>query len=241
MRMLIGFMFASLILLAMNSSAFEQDTINTSDGNLVITFVGHGTLMMEYDGKVIHIDPVGQYADYSKMPKADIILVTHAHGDHLDINAIETLKTPSTKVILAPVCAEKYKNGIILKNGDSKTVDGLQIKAVPAYNIKHMRSPGNPYHPKGEGNGYVIRFADKSVYVAGDTENIPEMASLKNIDIAFLPMNLPYTMTPEMVADAVQKFHPDILYPYHFGNTDTGKLTALLKNSDTEVRIRKME
>lgn len=224
-----------------DAKEFEKDVFKTSNGDLSLTFVGHGTLMMEFNGKIIHIDPVGQYADYSKMPKADIILITHAHGDHLDVNAIEKLKKQSTKVLLSKICADKYSNGEIMSNGDSKIVDGIEIDAVPAYNIKHVRNKGNPFHPKGEGNGYVIQFANTKVYVAGDTENIPEMASLKNIDIAFLPMNLPYTMTPEMVVEATQLFHPKILYPYHFGNTDTNSLLKLMSNDNTtECRIRNL-
>jgi L-ascorbate metabolism protein UlaG (beta-lactamase superfamily) len=128
-----------------------------------------------------------------------------------------------------------------MTNGDVKTIEGLAIKAVPAYNLVHKRDTGQPYHPKGDGNGYLITFGDKNVYVAGDSENIPEMKALKGIDIAFLPMNLPFTMTPEMVADAVLAFKPKILYPYHFGETDTPKLLALLKGSGIEVRIRKMK
>ncbi|MDB4584915.1 MBL fold metallo-hydrolase, partial [Draconibacterium sp.] len=206
-----------------------------------ITFIGHGTLMMELDGKIIHIDPVGRYADYTNLPKADLILITHEHGDHLDLGAIEKVKKESTEVVLTKVCSEKYNGGKIMKNGDSGTFAGFKIDAIPAYNIKNVRSEGNPFHPKGIGNGYVIQFGDKKVYVAGDTENIPEMANLKDIDIAFLPMNLPYTMTPEMVADAAKSFKPKVLYPYHYGETDTGKLVELLKNQkDTEVRIRKL-
>lgn len=129
-----------------------------------------------------------------------------------------------------------------MQNGDTRTVRGLKIEAVPAYNIVHMRSGNNPFHPKGVGNGYVITFGDTRVYVAGDTENTPEMKQLEDIDIAFLPMNLPYTMTPEMVADAAKALKPRILYPYHFGQTDTSKLVELLKDQkDIEVRIRKLD
>jgi L-ascorbate metabolism protein UlaG (beta-lactamase superfamily) len=151
------------------------------------------------------------------------------------------LQKEDTDLILTQACAERVNGGIIMRNGDVKTVQGIKIEAVPAYNIVHMRSAGNPYHPKGRGNGYIITFGDKRVYVAGDTENIPEMKQLKNIDVAFLPMNLPYTMTPEMVADAAKALKPKILYPYHYGQTDPNKLVKLLKDSkDTEVRIRKM-
>jgi len=129
-----------------------------------------------------------------------------------------------------------------MKNGEVKTVAGLTIEAVPAYNLVHKRASGEPFHPQGQGNGYVITFGGKRVYVAGDTENTPEMKALKDIEIAFLPMNLPYTMTPEMVADAAQVFKPKILYPYHFGKTDTSKLVELLKdNPEIQVRIRPME
>lgn len=128
-----------------------------------------------------------------------------------------------------------------MKNGDSGIYANLKVDALPAYNIKNTRSDGSPFHPKGNGNGYVIYFGDKKVYVAGDTENIPEMADLKNIAIAFLPMNLPYTMNPKMVADAAKMFKPKILYPYHFGETNTSELLDLLKDeNDIEVRIRKL-
>ena len=129
-----------------------------------------------------------------------------------------------------------------MKNGDTKTVGGLKIEAVPAYNIVHKRDTGQPFHPKDVGNGYIITFGDKKVYVAGDTENIPEMKAIKNIDVAFLPMNLPYTMTPEMVADAAKTIKPKVLYPYHFGETDTSKIIALLKDTpEIEIRIRNMK
>ncbi len=220
---------------------YETDIIKTSAGELKITFIGHGTLMFTFGSKIIHADPVGGYADYAKLPKADIILITHEHGDHLDQKVLEILRTEKTALVLTETCAEKVKGGIVMKNGDVKTVEGLKIEAVPAYNIVHMRSKGNPYHPKGIGNGYIITFGDKRVYVAGDTENTPEMKRLENIDVAFLPMNLPYTMTPEMAADAARALKVKILYPYHFGNTDTSELVNLLKgNKEIEVRIRNM-
>jgi len=129
-----------------------------------------------------------------------------------------------------------------MKNGDSREVNGIRIDAVPAYNIVHKRSDGQPYHPEGQGNGYILTMGSKRIYVAGDTENTPEMKALKNIDVAFLPMNLPYTMSPEMVADAAKTFRPKILYPYHYGQTDPKELVALLKDEKgIEVRIRKLE
>ena len=221
---------------------FETDTIKTSRGDLVITFLGHATLMMTCDGKVIHIDPVAEFADYEKLPKADMILVTHEHSDHMDLKAIGFIRTDKTALVISENVAKQVQGGIVLKNGDAKTVQGFKIEAVPAYNMVHMRGPGMPFHSKGIGNGYIINFGDTRLYVAGDTENIPEMKKLQSIDIAFLPMNLPYTMTPDMVADAAKVFRPKILYPYHFGNTDTAKITDLLKGEkDIEVRIRRMK
>ena len=219
----------------------EQDIFHTGAGELKITFIGHGTLMFNFNGKFIHVDPVSREADYTKLPKADFILITHEHGDHLDPKAINIIRKEETTIVLTKACAERVTGGIVMQNGDVRNIQGMKIEAVPAYNIVHKRSSGMPFHPKGEGNGYVITLGDKRVYVAGDTENIPEMKRVKNIDIAFLPMNLPYTMTPEMAADAAKAFKPKILYPYHYGQTDPNKLVNLLKDSKAiEVRIRKM-
>jgi L-ascorbate metabolism protein UlaG (beta-lactamase superfamily) len=221
--------------------AFEEDVFATSAGELTITFLGHGTLMLSFGGKVIHVDPYGKAADYSTLPKADAVLITHEHQDHLDRAALDRIVTPSTETILTPKCAGILGWGTVMKNGDAASVLGIPVRAVPAYNIVHRRDTGQPFHPKGEGNGYVLTFGDTTVYIAGDTENTPEMKALSGITVAFLPMNLPYTMSPEMVADAALAFRPKILYPYHYGQTDTGRLEALLKGSGIEVRIRKME
>ena len=220
---------------------FETDVIETSGGDLEITFLGHGTLMFMFGGEVIHVDPYSKVADYAQLPKADLILITHGHGDHLDAYALAHIRTEETDVVVSPGGAGQIQDAAVMRNGDVREVRGLSIEAVPAYNIVHKRDNGQPYHPKGEGNGYVITFGDKRVYIAGDTENIPEMKDLEDIHIAFLPMNLPYSMTPEMVADAAQMFEPQILYPYHYGDTDTAKLVKLLRGGeDIKVRIRDM-
>ncbi|MFH1755484.1 MAG: MBL fold metallo-hydrolase [Candidatus Latescibacterota bacterium] len=223
--------------------SLEKDVIKTSAGDLGITFIGHGSLFFEFNGKVIHIDPFSHLADYAKLPKADVVLITHHHSDHLDVGALDAIRKTNTKIILTEKCADAIKDGIIImKNGDARTVEEIKVEAVPAYNLIHKHESGQIYHPKGEGNGYVVTFGDKRVYIAGDTENTPEMKALQAIDIAFLPMNLPYTMTPQMAADAVNAFKPKMLYPYHYGETDTSKLLALLAdNENIEVRIRKMK
>lgn len=220
---------------------FQTDVMETSAGDLKITCIGHGSLMFTFSRKTIHIDPFSRVADYTKLPKADLILITHEHPDHLDLKALEGVRTERTKVVLTETCSTQIQGGMVMKNGDVRTIDGLKIEAVPAYNLVHKRDNGQLFHPQGVGNGYIIMFGDKKVYVAGDTENIPEMKELKGIDCAFLPMNLPYTMTPEMVADAAKAFQPKILYPYHFGDTDPSKLVDLLKDEkEIEVRIRHM-
>lgn len=240
-KSILFFLLCSIAGLTGFAEEFEKDIYQTLKGQMVITCIGHGTLMIEFDGKVIHIDPVGQYADYSKMPKADLILITHDHGDHLDAQSIKLVSIEKTEVVLPEISRNKLGYGTVMKNGDHNTFKGIQVEAVPAYNIKHMRDENTPFHPKGAGNGYILSFGDKKVYVAGDTENTPEMKALENIDIAFLPMNLPYTMTPEMVADAARAFKPKILYPYHFGRTDTNELVKLMEDEKCiEILIRKL-
>jgi L-ascorbate metabolism protein UlaG (beta-lactamase superfamily) len=218
----------------------ETDVLPTSAGNLTMTFIGHGTLMLGFDGKTIHVDPYGKLADYDALPKADAILVTHDHADHLDPAAIAAIRTPSTVIVMSRSCAGKL-DGLVMTNGESRTVLGIRVEAMPAYNIVNKRDTGQPFHPRGAGNGYLLSFGDKRVYVAGDTENTPEMQALRGVDVAFLPMNLPYTMTPEMVAAAAKALMPKVLYPYHYGDTDPARLTDLLqKLPGIEVRIRGM-
>lgn len=240
--LLIQLLSVIMVVSAFAQEKFETDIVKTSAGDLKITFIGHGSLMFNFGGKVIHVDPYSDVADYNAFPKAHLILLTHEHRDHLDLKALNAVRTEKTMVVLTETCAKQVQGGVVMLNGDVKTVEGLKIEAVPAYNIVHKRDTGQPFHPKGVGNGYIITFGDKRVYVAGDTENTPEMKGLKNIDIAFLPMNLPYTMTPEMVTDAAKAFKPKVLYPYHFGETDTSKVVSLLKGTPgIEVRIRKMK
>ena len=221
---------------------FETDLIPTSAGDLAVTFLGHGSLLLAFGGKSIHLDPFGEVADYSTLPKADVILATHDHFDHFDQGALKHVRTEKTLLVYTEACAGQVPGGIVLRNGESREVLGIRVEAVPSYNILHKRENGQPFHPKGAGNGYILTFGGLRLYAAGDTENTPEMKALRNIDVAFLPMNLPYTMTPEMVADAARAFKPKILYPYHYGETDPAKLTEMLKDKpEIEVRVRKMQ
>ncbi len=220
---------------------FETDLISTSAGELCITFLGHGSLLMGFQGKNIFVDVFGEVADYSKLPKADVVFFTHEHFDHMDTKALVSIQTEKTVLVYTENCAQTLKGGIVMLNGDKQTVAGIPVEAVAAYNLVHKRPSGDPFHPKRSGNGYIFTFGGTRLYIAGDTENTPEMKALKAIDVAFLPMNLPYTMTPEMVADAALAFRPKILYPYHYGETDVSKLVGLLKGEKgIEVRIRKM-
>lgn len=220
---------------------FEYDTFSTHRGDLSIYFLGHASLLIQWNGKNIYVDPFSRVADYSQMPNADLVLITHEHIDHLDPQALNAICTPHTHLIVTERCAEKLGTGMVMRNGDHMVIEELTIEAVPAYNVVHKRDNGQPFHPKGVGNGYVVTFDPLRIYIAGDTENIEEMRNLKRIDIAFLPMNLPYTMTPEMLAEAALCFRPRVLYPYHFSDTPLHRIVELLKDAkDIDVRLRKL-
>lgn len=237
MKRIVSTLFLSILITTLGMSQIQKSVFQTGEEELEIWHIGHGSLMLQYKGKVIHIDPFSTLTDYTTLPKADLILITHEHADHLDPKAIETIRKEGTDFILTSVCYETVMEGQVIANGENTSWNGIQIEAVPAYNIVHKRPDGKFYHPKGIGNGYVLTVKNLKVYVAGDTEDIPEMKNLNNIDVAFLPMNLPYTMTPEMTAIAARMFRPKVLYPYHYGNTDTNKLVELLKD-DTAIDVR---
>jgi len=238
--------FVSLIGLALfpasaseAQSGFEADSFPVQGGSLRITFIGHATLMLEVKGFIVHVDPVGRYADYAALPKGDLVLVTHEHSDHLDTAAVDKIRKKGTVIIANPSSARSLPGAVALKNGDSRQVQGITVFAVPAYNTTPERVK---FHPPGRDNGYILELGDKRVYIAGDSEDTPEMKKLERIDIAFLPMNLPYTMTPEQVAAAARAFRPKVLYPYHYGDTDASRLLTLLAGEKgIEVRIRKLQ
>jgi len=226
-------------ILIMAQKNFIRDRIPAEKGDIIITFIGHGTLMLEYNKTILHIDPWSRLADYSTLPKADIVLITHGHRDHFDTTAIAAVRKPETQVVLTPEVYSILGKGIVMGNGDRKEVSGIVIDAVPAYNI----TPGREnFHPKGRDNGYIVWLGGKRVYIAGDTENIPEMAAIRGVDIAFLPMNQPFTMTPEQIVATAKVLRPKILYPYHYGETDVSRLKSLMKEvKDVELRIRDMK
>jgi len=240
-KKIIFYLILGLTTMALAQKKYSQETVETSKGALEIIFVGHGTLIFKFGGKVIHIDPWSKVGDYSQLPKADAIFITHSHPDHLDTKAIAQVSKVNTLLFANKASLASLKNAKGLTDSEQTTVWNIPVKSVPAYNLIHKKENGEFWHPKGNGNGYVFYFGDKLVYVAGDTENIPEMKALKNIDVAFLPMNVPYTMTPEMVKNAVQVFKPKTLYPYHTGDTKTALLAELLKeNKEIKLVIKDM-
>lgn len=238
---IISFILTVTVSAGFSQNVPEYDKITTSAGTVELHFIGHGSLMFKVNGYVIYFDPARSSGDFRFVPKADMILVTHEHGDHLDPVLIDTLKKPGTLLFCNEASTAKVPWGMVMKSGDRQEFNGIIVEAVPAYNLVNESSAGHPYHPKGVGIGYVLTIGGKRFYVAGDTENTPEMKALKNIDVAFLPMNLPYTRTPAMVADAALAFRPKILYPYHFGSTNTDEIVKLLKDSGIDVRIRNLK
>ena len=221
---------------------YEVERFWTSGGSPVeITLIKHGSLEIAYQGLSIQIDPVsglGKPTDYSvEFPKADVILVTHEHGDHLEEVTIEALTGSETRLLLNEKSRGMIGRGEAIGNGETRKLPGgVLLEAVPAYNT----TPGREmFHPKGNGNGYVLSFDGLRIYVAGDTEDVPEMAELKNIDVAFLPVNQPYTMTPEQCIAAAKVIGPKVLIPYHYSQTDISGIPAALPGVD--VRIRQMQ
>ena len=218
--------------------AAGPDVIQTSAGDVKITPISHGSVMLEIEGRAWHIDPWSK-GDYSSLPKADVILITDIPGDHMDPKAIAAIRKSSTTIVAPAAVAKTVTDANVLNNGETTTVHGVEVEAVPMYNLKRGPAPGKLYHDKGRGNGYLLTVGGKRIYFSGDTEAVTEMRALKNIDVAFVCMNLPYTMTPAEAADGVKAFKPKVVYPYHYRGSDLDVFAAGLKGSGVEVRMRK--
>lgn len=218
------------------------DVVATTRANLVIHPIDHATFVMGWAGKAIYVDPVGGADRFTGLPTPDLILVTDIHGDHLNAETLSAIVAPQTRIVAPAAVAEQLPASLmaqttVLSNGETRMFDGIGVEGVPMYNLTQDRLR---YHDKGRGNGYVVTMGATRVYIAGDTEDIPEMRALQNIHVAFVPMNLPYTMTEEQAASGVNAFDPEVVYPYHFQGSDVEKFKALVEagGGDTEVRLR---
>ena len=226
------------------TDTYEVDEFTTKSGKAVkFHALVHASIRIEFDGREIEIDPVTKLGnktiDYTAMPKADYLFVTHEHGDHFDKEAIKLLTADNTLLITNKRCADMLGYGKMMQNGDKlQLAENIIIEAVPAYNISEGRTQ---FHPKGRDNGYILTIDGLRIYIAGDTEDIPEMKDIKDIDIAFLPCNQPYTMTTEQLVKAAKIIKPKVLFPYHYGQTDVTKLPSQLKGDGIDVRIRHYE
>ncbi len=227
---------------AQRTARYEVETFQTKSGKpLAITLIKHGSLEIYYDGLSIQVDPVsglGKPTDYAaEFPKADFILVTHEHGDHYDPTALDALQGENTQFITNARCAEMRGTGDVMANGDTREIrKDIQLDAVPAYNYSEGRTM---FHPQGRDNGFILTIDGFRIYIAGDTEDIPEMADIKDIDVAFLPVNQPYTMTVDQCVAAAQVIRPKVLIPYHFSQTDLSGLPDRLPG--ITVLLRQMQ
>ncbi len=235
------------VLLHAATSNRQADVMQTSQGELRITPLYHGSVMLEWAGKVIHVDPWSQ-GDYTGIPQADMFVITHTHRDHLDPAMIDKLKKPGTIIVGPPAvidtlnCAPACGQAETVTDAEKKTVMGITFEGVPMYNIVQGSAPGMPFHHKGIGSGYILNFGDTRVYFSGDTECTTEMKALKNISVAFLAMNPPRTESTLEAAECAKAFKPKIVYPYHYRGSNTQEFADALKNTTgVEVRLRKLE
>jgi len=228
----------ALVLHAQSNS--QTQTFKTSAGPVKITPIIHASTLIQANNKIIYVDPA-RLPSTDGMAPADFVLISDIHGDHMDPKALAALTTAKTVIFAPPAVQKTVTNAVAISNGETKKWDKWTIEAVPMYNMVRGPEPGKFYHDKGRGNGYVLTYGGKRFYFSGDTEGIPEMRALKNIDVAFVCMNLPNTMSPEEAADAVKAFHPKIVYPYHYHsssqNSDPTVFQKALEGTGIEVRI----
>lgn len=242
MKFLMGLGAATLLAFCAQA---QTQTFKTSAGPVKITPIYHASTLIEAGGKIIYVDPtqklqlngVGNGPDLTGRPQADLILISDIHHDHMDTDAIAILNKPDTVIIAPPSVVETVKNAKPLANGETTKWEKWTMEAIPMYNMKRGPAPGQFFHTKGRGNGYVLTYGDKRFYFSGDTEGIPEMRALKNIDVAFICMYERPTMSPEEAADAVLAFHPKVAIPYHWGSSDPAVFKKKLEGSGIDVRI----
>jgi len=215
----------------------SPDTLETSKGTVTITPVNHATFVLQIGGKAIWFDPTTEVA-LDGMPKASYILLTDIHPDHLVPAAIDQLRSADTVLIGPQGAADKVSGLAVMHNGEKRSFPDFELEAVPMYNLQRGPAPGKLFHDKGRGNGYILTLGGKRLYVSGDTECIPEMKALTGIDLAFVCMNLPYTMTPSEAAECVRAFKPKVVFPYHFRGSSPEEFQKLVGDA-SEVRIRK--
>ncbi len=221
----------------------SEDSIPTSRGELLVLPIDHASLVLQWDGKAIYVDPVGGVQLYAGLPPPDIVLVTHTHGDHMSATTLNALVQDGTVLVVPEAVSEALaSSGVldiveekVLANGEAVQIGDIHAEAIPMYNLTEERLR---YHPKGTGNGYVLGLEGTRVYISGDTEDIPEMRALQDIDLAFICMNLPYTMTPEQAASSVLEFRPRVVYPYHFRGQDPEIFKNLVEAESGEIEVR---
>src|ERR1051325_8025819 len=229
----IAVLFASALIA---EASAQPQVFPTSTGDVKITPLNHASTLIEAAGKTIYLDPA-KPVKFDALPKADLILITDIHGDHMDPDSIKQISKADTEIISSPAVAQTVTAAKPVANGETKTWQAWTIQAIPAYNVKRGPAPGKLFHDKGRGNGYVLTYGGKRFYFSGATEGIPEMRALKNIDVAFVCMNLPYTMPPEEAADAVKAFHPKVMIPYHYRGSDLSVFQKALEGTGIEVRL----
>jgi len=238
---------ACLLTLCIGSAEAQlasPDFMPVKENKLSIQPVKHASLVLSYKQKHIYVDPSGGADLFKGLGDPDIIIITDIHGDHLDLNTLKGLKTSQAvfvvpKAVADKIPAELYKdNVVVLNNGDKANVGDMEVTAIPMYNLPEA---ADAFHTKGRGNGYVLSIGDKRIYISGDTEDIPEMRALKNIDIAFVCMNLPYTMDVKQAASAVVEFAPAIVYPYHYRGQDTNEFKQLVDAAGKGIEVRLRE
>ncbi len=225
-----------LLAVALSAVATDPQTFPSSAGPVKITPLNHASTLIEAGGKVIYLDPA-KPAKLTGLPKADLVLITDIHGDHMDPDSIKEISKPDTEIISSAAVEQTVTSAKPIANGETKTWQAWTIEAIPAYNLKRGPAPGKLFHDKGRGNGYVLTYGGKRFYFSGDTEGVPEMRALKNIDVAFVCMNLPYTMPPDEAAEAVKAFHPKVVIPYHYRGSDLAVFQKGLEGSGIEVRL----